>query len=840
LATKNLIVRGGADFSGMKKEMEKTQKALEDFKNGVRSTMNKIGAVLGTLAVGKLIKDSTNMAKSVEASLGQIERLMGSSANAFKEWANTQAKAYNMSKSEAYQYGAVFSNLLSTFTNGTAQTAKYTEDLLKAAAVVSSKTGRTMEDTLERIRSGLLGNTEAIEDLGINVNIAMIESTEAFNKFANGKAWAQLDFQTQQQIRYFAILEQASKKFGDEVANNTASKTAQFTATLKNIQLNIGNAFLPILNVVLPILNALASKLEYVTGLIAQFMQALFGKNPQKQAKEQSKAVQQQASSVSGLSGALGDTAKAAKKAAKAQSRLAGFDEITNIKNSSAADSSVGISGGGSAPLSAAIDDGALESNTGKVSKKIQQMANKVKEIFANLSKFVSKHKDIVISGISGIVAAFASYKIISNWDKIVSGLGKSLKGLGLIFTGLSWPILAVSAAIGILVAGIIYLWNTNEDFRNSVLEVWNMIKSTVTTIVQGLWETIKEVWDVYGADIVSGLQNFAQSILDIIVNLWENLLKPIISSSLDFIKTLWDEHLKGIIKLVLELVAQLAKNALEIWNKFISPIVNWLVKNLVPIVKSAFDTILKVIKPFIDVAADVVKGVLKALGGLIDFITGVFTGNWKKAWDGIKGIFRGLIDVGKSVWNGIKNIFSAVPNWFKNVFTTAWENVKKVFSTGGKIFSGIIDGIANTFKTIVNGIITGINKIIAFPFNKINSMLNKIRNVSILGISPFKSLWGQNPLPVPQIPKLATGGYIGANNPLLAIIGDNRNEGEIVAPESKLYEQTFKAISDALSQSNGAPINLTVNLGGTNVFRKLIDGINEEQRRAGQVLINI
>lgn len=783
MATKNLIVRGGADFSGIKKEMEKTQKALENFQSGVRSTMNKIGAVLGTLAVGKLIKDSTNMAKSVEASLGQIERLMGSSASAFKEWADTQAKAYNMSKSEAYQYGAVFSNLLSTFTNGTAQTAKYTEDLLKAAAVVSSKTGRTMEDTLERIRSGLLGNTEAIEDLGINVNIAMIESTEAFNKFANGKSWAQLDFQTQQQIRYFAILEQASKKFGDEVANNTASKTAQFTATLKNIQLNIGNAFLPILNVVLPILNALATKLEYVTGLFAQFTQALFGKNPQKQAKEQSKAVQQQASSVSGLGGALSDTAKAAKKAAKAQSRLAGFDEITNIKNSSAADSSGGVSGGGSSPLSATIDEGALDSNTGKVSKKIQEMANKVKKIFASLSNFISKHKDIIISGIGGVVAAFAAYKIISNWSTIVAGVGKAFASLGGIFTGLSLPILAVAAVIGILVAGIIYLWRTNEDFRNSVIEVWNLINSTITSIVQGLWETIKQVWDVQGKDIVKGLQTFANSILEIIVNLWENLLKPIISSALNFIKTIWNDHLKGIIKLVLDLVAKLVKSALEIWNKFILPIVNWLVKNLAPTFKSVFNTVLSVIKPLIGVVSDVVKGVLKTFGGLIDFITGVFTGNWKKAWNGVKDIFKGVFD---SLWSIVKFPLNL-----------------------------IIDGI--------NALIGGINKI----------SFDVPDWVPLIGGKKFG-------FSIPKIPKLAQGGYVGANNPLLAIIGDNRNEGEIVAPESKLYEQTYNAIKDALGEGGGGTTEIIINFGGTTIFRRIIEGINQAQRQAGKTLIEI
>jgi hypothetical protein len=114
------------------------------------------------------------------------------------------------------------------------------------------------------------------------------------------------------------------------------------------------------------------------------------------------------------------------------------------------------------------------------------------------------------------------------------------------------------------------------------------------------------------------------------------------------------------------------------------------------------------------------------------------------------------------------------------------------VFSSGGKIFDGIKDGIAETFKTVVNGLIDGINKT---PFDKINSMLNTIRDVSVLGITPFKKLWSSNPLPIPKIPALANGGYVGANQPQLAMIGDNKREGEIVAPESKLRQLALEAV---------------------------------------------
>lgn len=161
--------------------------------------------------------------------------------------------------------------------------------------------------------------------------------------------------------------------------------------------------------------------------------------------------------------------------------------------------------------------------------------------------------------------------------------------------------------------------------------------------------------------------------------------------------------------------------------------------------------------------------------------------------WTAVKDWFRGLWEKVASgavaAWDGIKSAFKSVPEWFQSKFRDAWQKVKDVFSTGGRIWSGIKEGIENTFRTVVNAIIRGMNTIIAVPFNKINSMLNTIRNASFLGISPFQNLWGVNPLPVPQIPMLARGAVIPANRQFLAVLGDQRNGNNLEAPESLLRQ---------------------------------------------------
>ena len=203
--------------------------------------------------------------------------------------------------------------------------------------------------------------------------------------------------------------------------------------------------------------------------------------------------------------------------------------------------------------------------------------------------------------------------------------------------------------------------------------------------------------------------------------------------------------------------------------------------------------------------------------------------------------LWESLKNGASAAWDGIKSVFSSVALFFEKIFKTAWEKVKSVFSTGGKIFSGITEGILSSFKAIVNKIISGINTVVAVPFKGINSALGKIRGANILGYTPFSWIGSVS---VPKIPMLAQGGYVRANTPRLAMIGDNRRYGEIVAPEDKMLEMILKALK-LFSQQNPPQkpqneenqlIELVVNLGDETLMRKIIKLLREEQRRGNYV----
>ena len=211
---KFLLEQSGWTANGRK--IEEFGKKIE----GIGSKLDNLGSKFTTrltLPITALGAVVTKAGMEQEAAIQQVEKIYGEASKTIKEFANNTALNYNMSTKSAYKYSQIFGNLIQTITDDQKKNAQYTQELLKASSVIASATGRTMEDVMDRIRSGLLGNTEAIEDLGVNVNVALLESTEAFRKFAGDKSWNQLDFQTQQQIRLFAILEQTTKKYGDEV-----------------------------------------------------------------------------------------------------------------------------------------------------------------------------------------------------------------------------------------------------------------------------------------------------------------------------------------------------------------------------------------------------------------------------------------------------------------------------------------------------------------------------------------------------------------------------------------------------------------------------------------------
>ena len=222
--------------------------------------------------------------------------------------------------------------------------------------------------------------------------------------------------------------------------------------------------------------------------------------------------------------------------------------------------------------------------------------------------------------------------------------LESTVKSVGAGFSQL-WAIISahpfalVAVAIATVVALLVHLWNTNEEFRNSIQDLWNNnLKPTIDKIIN----VLKELWEEH-----------LKPLVDRIKELWENTLKPSLSDLWDTVKDVWDK---------------------------LSVVLGEIIK----VVGVVISTVLGVLVGGVEMIASIIGGIADVLTGIIDFLTGVFTGDWEKAWTGIKEIVLGILDAISGVFegfidgliDGITNLGNAINDLFgkdknkKNTYT--------------------------------------------------------------------------------------------------------------------------------------------------------------------------
>ncbi|VMF67001.1 TMP repeat family [Streptococcus pneumoniae] len=689
-----------APFRKKMKEVENQVKGTSDrVKNAtakVREQSNSIGSAFGKLAkfagfaiLGKKLLDvgmySTQTALEVSASMNQIKRQMGESSQSFLKWVNDNANAMNMGVGEATNYGAVYSNLFSGFIEDTNKLSAYTAKMLQTSAVVAEGSGRTITDVMERIRSGLLGNTEAIEDLGINVNVAMIESTEAFKKFANGQSWQQLDYQTQQQIRLMAILEQATAKYGNTLSNSVNGRISLFKSLMKDAALNLGNSMLPIINAIMPVLNSFAMVLKNVTAKLAEFIALMFNKkatvkdgvggavgdmgNAMKDAAggagDLADAVDDAGDSAGGLAENLGDSAKNAKKAAKELLGLLGFDEI-NILQKPKDDDAGGSGGGGKGGKGKGGGGGPFKDILPEV--ELTDMDNKFKSIFDGLGDKLKGLFDLFKKGFD---AAFRPEGI----KRIKTALDQIAKTMGEIATD---PRVV----------------NAFNRMAEKIAYALGQVTGSITTIGLGIGVFLAE-------SIANGLGRQKERIIRALVALFDNvgnLSEAVGNIAQDFSSAFYDVITStGAVRIgsaIVSTLLSLTSTIVEVGSKLAGS----LFKGFEKVVVTSAPKISSVFQSLLDTVAPVFESIERSVNKFGDGLSRVYDEHVVPAINSIANAFNGLIDIIQILWEGSWKPFA---EFLSGVFGVSIEGISDLLGGGLLATLGLL---ADAIKLVADG----------------------------------------------------------------------------------------------------------------------------------------
>lgn len=798
-----------AEIAPFKNKMKEVENRVKGTSSKVQESTNKIkdqsGSMLGVFGklakfagfayLGKKLLDvgmySTQMALEVTASINQIKRQMGESSQSFLKWVNDNANAMNMGVGEATNYGAVYSNLFSGFIKDSNKLSAYTAKMLQTSAVIAEGSGRSITDVMERIRSGLLGNTEAIEDLGINVNVAMIQSTEAFKRFANGQSWDQLDYQTQQQIRLMAILEQATAKYGTTLSQSVNGSISLFKSLLKDSALNIGNAFLPIINAIMPVLNSFAMVLKNVTGKLAEFIALMFNKKATVKdggiasaASSAGDALQDAAGGAGDLADAmddaddasggiadnLDDTAKSAKKAVKELLGLMGFDEINllNKKDDSDDDDGAGKGrggggggkgkkgkgGGGGAPFKDILPEVALTDMDNQFKSIFDGLGDKLKGLFDLFGKgfnaaFRSEGLERIKIALGEIGKTLAE---IATDPRVVDAFDRMTKKVAYALGQIAGSIATVGVGIGVFLAESIANGLGRQKWHiiralvasfDSIGEIYEAIGNIAQALSGAFYDAITSTGAVrIGSSLVSMFLAIGSIVTEISMKLGSDLMRALERAIVDNAPSLSNS-----LQNLFQSVAPIFESAEQAINKIVDKISVFYENNIRPLIKTAGEDLSKLIDLIIKGWDENIQPVIDEFGKKF---SEVIDSNVGEAVEKIveliakflelsQTLSRDLYPVIEFLVNTFFKLLGPVFNFLAQIFINTYDFITKLVGDIAEFLSGIVD--------IIEGLVTGdFSKIQEGISEIVDALISFLKNASdaVYGIAftALKALW--------------------------------------------------------------------------------------------------
>lgn len=678
-------------FGKSAKDSSKTAKnAFEQMGKAAKKLAAQLGLAYSVSKFMQFSKEAGQLATQVEASTMRLADIYGKSSEAVGDFIDDNARALGMSKASATSFASVYGNLFSVWADQ-ATNAQLTNKYLNLTAVLASKTGRTVEDVQERIRSGLLGNTEAIEDLGVFVNVKTIEITDAFKRIADGRSWEQLNAYEQSEVRTMAILEQSVKKYGDQVQETTALTRSSYQASYEDMKATWGRfvnvVLMPILEVVTEIMDKITLAMQVIGGFSDKTVTATATNSA-----EMSNNISDAVDSQKDLTDEVNNTAKAQEK------YLAGFDKVQKVGGSSG-------TGGGS-------------SSTGGGSGKGNTLAKtfNVKTEGGGSNELEAQGKKIATA--------------LGNIMKIAGGALLAI-GLVLLVTGHPlWGIKFIIAGALLFVGGKAVIGKTDAGDKVSTLigDIMLIIAPALIAIGAILCVLGQVAWGV--GFIIAGAFVFAVAS----VTIFEGAMS---------------EKVKTVIETIMGIGAALALTLglIMVVTGHITPIsIGLLIVGaglLASEVALMWDKIPNKTKGFISVMMGILGGALLVLGILLLFSgAGIPLGlglilagagslataiipNWDLIGGFIKKVLDGIVGTWKKAVNNVIEFFG----WL----TDGWEAI-------GDTLINALKGVANFFIDIFNGLIKGINGAIK-TINKIPGVelktLNKIPHLAQGAVIP-------------------------------------------------------------------------------------------------------
>ena len=810
-----------ANQSAFKKEIKGAAgQAQSVFSSAMGKVGKAIGVAFSAAAVVSFGKKCVEVASETQSAWVGLSSILNGQKRSFSE-ANRFIQDYISDGLVPLNNAVTAYKNLAARGYSTEQIEK-TMTALKDAAAFGRQASYSYGDAISTATEGLKNeNSILVDNAGVTKNVAKMWEDYAKSIGTTTNALTQ---QQKIEAEVNGILQETKWQTGDaaKYATTFAGRVAKLSATFTSLKTEIGNVIIPILNLFIPAIQTALDALLKFLGLLKTAMASIGLEMPD-------------VTSLGGVTAgateaaeAIDNTGTAAEKAAKkVKKAFASYDEINVLSKSSASDTGTGGSSAGASGVEAATIGG-----VNSLKDQLSSASAELGTFFDPLADAWQAHGEPIVQSIKN---AF------NNLKEVGKGVGDVIKNWwqgegGRSFANTTLELFEkIARAAERVTKSIKYIWdNGGKDTFNNLVKILGNVGEIIMIVVGYIADLYGDLVEGFAPDAAEGLQgvNDKLSAFNGVLEWLKTDGKPIlegIAYTIGLVGAAWLAY-KGIM-----IAVEVASKAYAAAQAVVNAVMN---ANPIGIIVTLVAALIAVI-----ILCAKHWDELKAAAS--------------RAWDGIKAVWAtvanwfsvNIIEPIKNffsnLWAGIMTTFANVKTYFQQKFSEAWAAIKGVFAPVGSFFSGIWETIRSKFSTIGtkvgetmgNAFKTVVNKIISFAERTINGFIRAInRAISLINNIPGVSI---SPLSELNVPKLAQGGWVAANNPQLAIVGDNTREGEIVSPESKIREQVELALAKAGGFAQKVKLQLELLIRYPD-GRTIIKTINEAQIAEGRILLEV
>lgn len=605
------------------------------------------------VAIQMIVKLGKAIYSAVKKSSDYIENVnlftvsMGRYAAEAKAYAEKVSEVMGIDPGEWMRHQGIFQTLATGFGVAGDKAAIMSKNLTQLGYDISSFYNLSTEDAMEKLQSGLAGELEPLRRIGYDLSQAKLQATAL--ELGIDKSISSMTQAEKSMLRYHAIMTQVTTVQGDmaRTLDAPANQIRILKAQFEMLTRSIGNVFIPILNKILPYLIAVTKILREMVSTIADLVGF-------EMPEVDYSGVDTMATGAEETSEALDNATESAKEL---KSYMMGFDEL-NVINPNEGSSSSGDESVGAFDIELPEYD-FLGSAT---NSRIDGIISKLKEVMTPIEELI----DMTVEW----VKALDLEPIAQSFDSFVERLFDAYGELGDLF---SWVYTEVLLPISKWV-----IENGLPAAFDVLAKAIDIVRAVLTPLIEG----IKELKPI--------LEPIVSWIGDVVVAVLEGL-----GDIFSKVGDVFEE--KG--ASVKDIVIGLGEAISAIWE-FLTPLID----EIIPLIKNSLSIVG-------DMIVGIIEGFVKGCKGFLDFVTGVFTGDWQRAWDGVVNMFSGT-------WDMIVSIFTGAWELMKGGAIAAWEAIKGIFTPVGiwfyehvitpigDFFKGLWDAVAGFFVNLWNDIV--------------------------------------------------------------------------------------------------------------------------------------